>query len=143
MAYLWAAYKKGALSEMGLDDGMTSEQFDDAFAASIERFTNGWIIVADTKRGRLPAGILFGTMTPFFTIMSGGAWFPWATRRNVVEGTVAFFAAKRREFPIMFPADEPSKRLYEICCMHGVLRRIGTSFTMMPGKSAAVFESRG
>lgn len=147
LKYLWASYKKGALESMGqafADTAMTPEQFKQAFEAEAERYSEGWIILAETKNGFIPAGIVLGKIDPLlsFMIVGGIAWFPWATRRNIVEGTVAFFDAMRRQMPCIGFAVDEHKRLYEVCCMHGVVRRIGTSHVAIPGQLSAVFETR-
>lgn len=147
MKYLWASYKKGALASMGSAFAavdMTPDQFKEAFDTAAQFYSEGWIVLTETRQGFIPSGVVLGKLDPLlpFMIVGGIAWFPWATRRNVVEGTVAFFDAIRRQMPCMgFAADE-HKRLYEICCMHGIMRRVGTSQITMPGRSAAVFETR-
>lgn len=147
LKYLWASYKKGVLSSMGsafADREMNPDQFKEAFENAAQDYSEGWIVITETKKGFIPAGIVLGkldTLLPFM-IVGGVAWFPWATSRNIIEGTVAFFDAMRRQMPCIGFAIDDHKRLYEICCMHGIMRRVGTSQVAVPGRAAAVFETR-
>jgi hypothetical protein len=147
LKYLWASYKKGALASMGAafaDGEMNPDQFKEAFDTAAQHYSEGWIVLAETRKGFIPAGVVLGkldTLLPFM-IVGGIAWFPWATGRNIIEGTVAFFDAMRRQMPCIGFAIDDHKRLYEICCMHGIMRRVGTSQVAVPGRAAAVFETR-
>lgn len=145
--YLWASYKKGALASMGTafaDGNMTPDQFKEAFDRAAQDYSEGWIILAETRKGFIPSGIVLGKLDKLlpFMIIGGIAWFPWATRRNIIEGTVAFFDVMRKQMPWIGFATDEHKRLYEICCMHGIMRRIGTSHVAIPGQGSAVFEAR-
>ena len=146
--FLWAAYKKGGLAEMdpALSDGsMSADEFRTAFDVIAARYSEGWTIIAETPRnGVRPVGAVFGALAPLvgYVIVAGIAWFPWASRRNVVEGTIAFFNTARRHFPMIGYATGGHSRLYEVCCMHGIMRRIGTSHAVFPGQPAAVYETR-
>lgn len=147
LKYIWAAYKKGALSPMGeafAETGMDAAAFNSAFESSVEKFSEGWMICADTPKGFIPCGAVFGKFDQIlpFMIVAGVVWFPWASRRNVIEGSVTFFHSVRKAYPTMLFATEQHKRLYEIVCMHGIMRRVGTSHVAFPGQQAAVFETR-
>lgn len=143
MRFAWAAYRKGSLASMSeafKNPALSQEQFDREFVDALSRYTEGWIIVANQR----PIGMVFGVQAPLSLHMIVGwvVWFPWATKRNVLEGTVAFFDTVRRQFPMMGYANGEHKRLYEVVCMHGIMRRVGTSQIIFPGQSAAVYETR-
>lgn len=147
LKYLWAAYKKGALAAMGEEfasGAMSSEEFSASFHDTAERYSEAWTVIASTRRGMMPVGVIFGSLAPLaaYLVISGAVWFPWASRRNIIEGTVAFLNAIRKQAPAMLYARDEHKRLYEIACMHGIIRRVGTSHIVFPGQSAAVFETR-
>lgn len=146
--YAWAAYKKGGLSAMG---GRFAEQdMDaDAFRAEFESFVlsshhAAWTLFAGTKNGHIPVGVVFAAWAPNapYMIVNGMCWFPWASRRNICESMVNFLNICRKETPLVFYALPEHKRLYEVCAMHGVVRRVGTSYVAIPGHAAAVFETR-
>lgn len=144
--YLWAAYKSGALSAMGFErDDMSAAEFKEAMEkAIIERCHAAWTILAITKKGFIPAGLVLACWAPNapYLIITGIAWMPWASRRNIVEGTVGFFNHARKEFSFVGYATPDHKRMYEVCAMHGIMRRVGTSYVAIPGKACAVFETR-
>jgi hypothetical protein len=149
MRFIWAAYKKGALATMGPDfaDGqMDAVQFREKFEnAVLENYHAGWTVFGETSRGMIPIGIAFGAWAPVgaYLIITGIAWFPWASKRNILEGTVAFFDALRNaKTPWVGYAKSNAKRLYEVCCMHSIMRRVGTSHIVFPGEPAAVFEGK-
>lgn len=148
MKYVWAAYKKGALATMGQEfaDGlMSADEFKVAFEKTVvERFHAAWTIFAMTKKGFVPVGIVFGAWAPNapYMIVSGLCWFPWASNRNIVESIVGFLNGVRKDFMLQFYALPEHKRTYEVCAMHGIVRRVGTSYVAFPGKPAAVFETR-
>ncbi len=143
--YAWAAYKTGGLSEMGFAKSLTAEQFKVAFEQTVvTMYPATWAIIANTRKGLIPVGFVFGSFAPLnaYLIVMGISWFSWASKRNILEGTVAFFNSIRKEFPWMGYANNKHKKVYEVCCMHGIMRRIGTSHVVFPDGPAAVFEGR-
>ena len=147
LKYLWATYKLAGLPQIGevfADKSMKADAFQSAFEEAAAQFSEAWTILAETKRGYIPAGVMFGNVAPMgaYMIVTGAVWFPWSTSRNVIEGTVAFLNMIRKRMPSMFYALDEHKRLYEVVCMHSILRRVGTSHIVFPGRSAAVFETK-
>lgn len=145
--YAWAAYKKGALSTMGeaFSKDMSADEFRKLFEAFvISNHHAAWTLSAPTAKGKIPVGIVLAAWAPNapYMIVNGCCWFPWASKRNIIEASVCFLNGVRKEHPLMFYALPEHKRTYEVCCMHGVIRRSGTSFVAFPGKQAAVFETR-
>lgn len=141
--YLWAAYKSGGLPD--IEPGKSPDEFRETIERGIvERCHAAWTLFADTKRGFIPVGIVLAAWAPNapYLIVTGISWMPWATRRNIVECTVAFFNKTRREFSFVGYATPEHKRMYEVCAMHGIMRRVGTSYVAIPGKACAVFETR-
>lgn len=142
--YAWAAYKKGALTSMGFDPDLTAEQFRQAFEAFVvQNHHAAWILIAPTDKGKIPIGIVLAAWAPNapYLIVNGACWFPWASKRNVLEASVCFLNGVRKEHQLVFYALPEHKRTYEVCAMHGVVRRVGTSFVAIPGKQVAVFET--
>jgi len=143
--YAWAAYKKGALSELGepFTADLTAEQFRAAFEEMVlTRHDAWWTIIGQTKNGFIPMGLVVGEWGPAqaFMVIVGISWFPWASRRNIIEGTVKFFNVLRRQMRWMGFASPKHKPVYEVCCMHAIMRRVGTSHMTEP--PSAVFEGR-
>lgn len=151
--FAWAAYKQGALADMGKpfsDTTLTAQEFDTAFQAVVTtRYHGGWTLFAETRKGYLPAGMVFAfyshadpALSPFM-IVGDIVWFPWATPRNRVESAVNFFAVIRATIPMMdYSCRERDKRLFETICKHGVMQRVGTTFNVVRGEPCAIFETR-
>lgn len=145
--YAWAAYRKGALAAMGpaFTAEMSAEDFRKLFEAFVLMHHHAaWTLIAPTKNGVIPVGIVLAAWAPNapFMIVNGCCWFPWASKRNILEASVSFFSGVRKEHQLMFYATDEHKRTYEVCAMHGIIRRVGTSFVAFEGKHAAVFETR-
>lgn len=155
--YLWAAYKAGALRELGgaFANGATMDpdEFELAFATEVrtkytsEVGTGAWTLFADTKRGFLPVGIVLAfpsTPDPLhctFFIIGAMLWMPWASKRNKVESAVNFFSKIRREIPMVEYAAEKDKKFFEMIARHGVLRRVGTMHNVYPNQLTSVWET--
>lgn len=143
--YAWAAYKQGALKEMGFEEGMSPELFKASFSdAILNNCHAAWTIFGTTRKGFIPVGLLlavWGAGSTFLTVL-GIAWMPWASKRNIIECTVGFFDGTRKEFSFMGYATHDHKRIYDVCRELGIMRRIGTSYTAIPGTASAVFETR-
>lgn len=150
--YAWVAYKKGILKTMGphfSDGSMGPEEFKKAFVVEVStNYAGGWTLSAQTEKGFMPVGIVLGfyshpnpALAPFM-IIGDMIWFPWASARNKIESAVAFFNAIRKQMPIVEYADENAKPFFEMIAQHGIMRRVGTTFSVYPGRSVAIFETR-
>jgi hypothetical protein len=148
MRWTFAAYKQGALAGMGggfAQKDMGAAAFRQAFVAEVHgKYDAVWTLFAMTGKGFAPVGIVFGAWMPLapIVLIAGIAFFPWATRRNIVEAAVNFFAGVRKQVRVMGYARPEHKRLYEVCCAHGIMRRVGTSQIVFPDTPAAVYEAK-
>lgn len=126
--YAWAAYKLGKFTV--IPDGMDAPEFKSAFEQLVLiAFPATWVVSAETKKGFMPIGMVFGSFAPLNTHLNigGVSWFPWASKRNILEGDVAFFNMLRKQpFQWIGYARPEHKAAYEVCCMHGIMRRVGT-----------------
>lgn len=144
--YAWAAYRKGALSPMGevFAQEMNAEQFRQSFEAFVvQNHHAAWTLLAPTSKGKIPVGIVLAAWAPNapYLIVNGACWFPWASIRNRLEAMVCFLSGVRKEHQLVFYSLPEHKRMYEVCAMHGIVRRVGTSFVAVPGKQCAMFET--
>lgn len=138
--YAYAAYKNGALKDH-FPDGLDAPSFKQAFEEFVLSSAHAaWVIVAHTKNGFIPIGLVLGVWAGPLMMIQGVVWFPWASKRNITEGTVGFFNDLRKQFKWMGFAYGDHKRIYEVCCMHGIMRRVGTSH--MSEHHPAVYEGR-
>jgi hypothetical protein len=146
--YLYAAYKQGGLASMGegfAGGNMGADEFKTAFHASVMSGCHAaWVLFAPTRKGSIPVGIVLAEFARSQTSMDVliAIWLPWASNRNILEAAVYFLDRIRREIPMMIYCLPEHRRLYDICCAHAVIRRVGTSYSAIPGKAAAVFETR-
>lgn len=133
------------MSEKYADGQMPADVFKAEFEHDVvSNFHAAWVLFAPTKKGQLPVGIVLAAWAPNapYMIVTGMCWFPWSSKRNKLESMVNFLNKVRKDIMLMFYALPEHKRLYEVCAMHSVVRRIGTSYTAIPGHPAAVFETR-
>jgi hypothetical protein len=142
--YFWAAYKQGA--DLGMAEGMSPEEFKELVGQWIaQKVQMAWTVLASVNGKTMPVGSVFCAWSPFgnFLIVLYVIWMPWASKRIILESTINFVATARKEYNFQGYAAPEHKRLYEVCAMHGLCRRVGTTYTAMPGTSLAVFETRG
>jgi hypothetical protein len=134
--YVWAAYKKDGLAQFPFPKDLDAPTFKSAFEHFVLSSAHAaWSIMAN---GRV-IGLAMGQFVGPLMIITAINWFPWASRRNIVEGTVHLFNSIRKQFPVIGMANDEHRPLYEACCMHGIMKRVGTSHSM--GKMT-VFECR-
>lgn len=143
--FIWAAYKQGGLCDIVKEEDLNANEFKLLFEETVVyQYHGAWTIFADTKQGFIPIGIVLGAwhpLTEHLMVIGGIAWFPWASPRNIIEGTIFFFNKMRQEIQLMWYVRPEHKRLYEIGMKHGIMRRIGTSHTVFD-VPATIFETR-
>ena len=141
--YAFAAYRKGALGAH-FPEGLEPAAFKRAFEEFVLLNAHAcWVVIAHSKlMGFAPIGFVLGGWAPqeVFMVIIGIVWFPWASKRNILEGTVAFVRSICSLNWMGFASGE-DKRVYDVCMAHGIMRRIGTS-KMNRAHSVAVYEGR-
>ena len=149
LRYIWAAYKHGSLETMGpkfSDKELSADKFKAEFETEVlNKYHAVWVLSALTKKGETPIGVIFANWVPnaAYMLVSGMCWFPWSSKRNKVEAMVNFLSKIRKDMMLMFYALPEHKRMYEVCAMHGIIRRVGTSYIAVAGKPSALIETRG
>jgi hypothetical protein len=143
LKYLWALYKKGGLGVM--EDGLDPQGFDEAIRNYLTSvYDHGWVLEAQTKKGRMPVGVVFGLVTGKLTIIGDMLWFPWASWRNKAESAVGFINHARKDHLLLFwtPKDDVRKRKFlEYIAKHGIAKRVGT-LDDLTDEPLALFQSR-
>lgn len=127
---------------MGMPDNLSPEEFKSTVERQIvENCHAAWTLFDKSKK---PVGLVLAGWAPggTYLVVIGATFMPWASKRNIIECIIAFLDGVRREFNLVFYALPEHKRMYEVAAMHGVVRRIGTSYSVIPGKHAAAFETR-
>lgn len=113
MATLWAAHKAGSFK---LHD-MPQEEFAEAILETLMQYDSAWIVEDSSTKyssGRGPVAIILIT-TDGFVIRPNVDYFKWASPRNVVRTTVAFFNWVRFSKDVslcVFGSTLESKKLY-------------------------------
>lgn len=141
LRYLWAAYKRGSLDVLGFAGNLLPDEFTRAIDERMTASSHmGWALLIDDR----PVGFVFAAWSPFnhFMEIVLVLWMPWASKRNIVESTISFISEIKKQADFIGYAIPEHKRLYEVAAMHGLVRRIGTSYNAIPGKAVAIFESR-
>lgn len=160
-AYVGAAWKMRALDHLDplFTEDMTPDEFRQAFTwwvhhnfgifslgADMKPEVTGvgiWTILARSTRDREePVGFILGWVRGRVIEIGGMVWFPWASRRNIIEGAVNFFAKMRHEACVLEHAEEKDRDFFNMICRHGVMRRVGTSHEIYPGAKALIYETR-
>lgn len=141
--YLWAAYKKGALSDIFDGTDLNARDFKNSLEDIVlSNFDAAWII--SCNEDDLPCGLVLGNWHPLkddVMFISMIAWFPWATKRNIVEGTIRFLDDVRKELSLIGYASMEHKNLYDVAARHGVVRRVGTTHNFKE-EPVAIYETK-
>lgn len=140
--YVWAAYRLGSADLNKIfPEGMSAADFKFEFEKFIlANMSGAWTVLAETKKGYRPVAIVTGHAIPLFMFLSGIVWFPWASKRNLIEGVVAICKELGKQFPLLGFVPEENKKVWETAAIHGVAHRIGTSHRT--GEKMTVWESR-
>ena len=133
--WLWAAYRKGGFET--LPENMDIDEFTAAAFDHLNRFTEQFVVETDR-----PVGLIL-TLTDGYRFEPHAIWFPWASRRNILEGTLKFLSQERRDrLGIIYMAME-FKRFLEQLARYGVIRRVGTVRNFFkPGEDALFFHTQ-
>lgn len=113
------------------EEGLTAREFKDAVEQFVlTNYHGGWTLLANTKKGFIPVGMVFakddGVFSEPIGKVSGVFWMPWATNRNKIESAVNFFNEIRKEYVFIGRAEMKDKKFYEYIAKHGIVRRVGT-----------------
>lgn len=134
--YLWAAEK---FNGHEVDPEEFKESIREHF---LSNYDYAWIVEATTKSGFRPIGVIFGLHCGTFLMLGDMTWFPWASKRNIIEGTTSFINKMRKEYLLLMYTNIEDKKFAEHIARHGILKRVGTIDGIYKDKPAALFQSR-
>lgn len=145
LKYAWAAYRTSGID--GLEEGLEPDDFRDALGSLIaDRYDAAWVLLAETQKGFVPAGIALGfwphSEATQMMCLDKFIWFPWGSDRNRLEATIAFINGIREEVPVMGFATKQYKKFWETVAKHGIVNRVGTSHNIYPGERVSLWETR-
>lgn len=77
-------------------------------------------------------------------------WFPWASKRNVLESYLNFANEIRNtthpesgnKYVVLEFCREEGEKFFTQMCRYGVMRRVGTSHEVHPNEKTCVYETR-
>ena len=134
--YLWAAEKYNGHE-------INPEEFKEAIYERFnESYDFAWTIEANTKNGYRPIGVIFGLHSGPFILLGDMTWFPWSSKRNIIEGTTNFINAMKKDFLLLGYTNLKDKKFFEHIARHGILKRVGTIDGLYKDEPAALFQSR-
>lgn len=107
----------------------------------LDNYDYAWIMEADTSKGRMPVGIVFGLGYGQMIMIGDTQWFPWASTRNRVESFAQLLNTMRNHYHIVGYTKKSEMEFMNHMCRHGILRRVGTLHSLN-GKEQAFYETR-
>jgi hypothetical protein len=137
--YLWAAYK------LQIDDkDITPEAFQYVTLETIDTtYDYAWILEAPTKTHDIfPVGIIFGVKNNTFVNISDIEWFPWASKRNIVEASLHFAAKVREQETVTIAVKMKDKNTMEHFTKYGIITRIGTLKGVFDNEPAPFYQTK-
>ena len=139
---LWVAHKKSPFP--GLEEGLN----ESAFAEAILKENSDIFVIEDeneqyTETG--PVGVILATGDGW-KVEPHALWFPWATKKNILRGAVAFFqwARNTRKIGCVLTSVLPEgKNLYDRVCEYGVLHYVGKVINGDPRGDEYMYSVKG
>ena len=123
MRWFWAAYRRGWLREL-IDEGLSKDGFAERMIEIIGAVDYDWIIEARGTEGIRPVGLVLAHSFPDGRIVVPHVdWFPWATSRNIMEGSAVYLREVNKRFKIFIYSDEQSEPFWHRMVQYRILRR--------------------
>ena len=125
MKYIWAAYRMGLWNDdFGKD---LSKEDITLLIAKIAETRHVVMITAPNQGKEMPVALLIvrednKILEPHLD------WFPWATERNKIEGTIKLIIELRKIKPVWIWSKEETKEFFTYIAKYGVIRRVGTFY---------------
>lgn len=148
MRWIWGAYRMSALADFDEKFAfptLSPEEFRESFAEHFNtHFTDGWMFNATTDNVWRPVGLcaaMSDSLRKDLLDIRKVIWFPWATKRTIVESAVNFFNSLRKRYHITVLAQAHDKRFFEHIAKHGIMRRVGTLHDIYD-KPASLFQTK-
>lgn len=136
IAYIWAAYKRGALAEFSaLPEGLSPERFREHLFAFVGRTLESggeiWIALKPTENEQIPVGMFIGFINSWY-MEPHWYWFPEASARNRLEVTLRFLIDMKERFKLIVWVAESDWPFFDHLCKYGVIRTVGKYRKFLP-----------
>lgn len=113
------------------------DQFLAAAFGHLESFQEQFMVETDR-----PVGVIV-TLTDGYRFEPHAIWFPWASLRNRLEGSLKFLNQERKDRLGIIYMGLDQKRFLEQMARYGVIRRVGTVKSFFePGRDAVFFQTQ-
>ena len=136
----------GRLSEFSpiMQADMGKEDFRSVIRELIEEQYNGaWTVSAPTtKHGKIPVGAIFAWVRGGVIEMGDMLWFPWASKRNILEASIIFFHEIRKQAVVLEFARKKDEAFFAHIASYGLMRRVGHVHDIYPDQPAILFQTR-
>lgn len=151
MPYLWAAYRKKALTMHPIfEEDMDKDEFLQAIASYLDANNLEAIsFFAGEDLKAVGLGLLWvrGRVIQISDLI----WYPWASKRQVIETFLNFINEIRstthpetgRKYMVLEFAREEDQAFFDYICKYGVMRRVGTSYEIYENQRARIYETVG
>lgn len=134
--YFWASAKQEG-------ETIDPEIFTERLKATLFAYYDvGFTMEADTPKGRLPVGAVFGKYMGPFLLLGDAKWLRWATGRNKIESIVNLLNELRQDSLVLFYSNMDDKKFYTHILRYGIAKRIGTIDGLYDDGNAALFQTR-
>jgi len=134
--YFWASEKQNGSSVEPID-------FAEKLKATLFSYYDvGFTMEAQTPKGKLPVGSVFGKYMGPFLLLGDAKWLRWASDRNKLESIVNLLNELREDGLVLFFSNMDDKEFYTHILKYGIARRIGTINGLYEDGNAALFQTR-
>jgi hypothetical protein len=145
MGWLWAAYKFGAFREIG---DVSQDEFTARMTHALQQFPFHTVIEdrnAKFSKGQGPIGIV-GALFNGWRLEPHVEWYPWATKRNQLRGTVAYLMRMRYDRNIgniQVRARKDDETFFNRMGKYLPLKLVGTVVAGRPDGDEVLYSIRG
>lgn len=151
--YFWAAYRVGSFDNLHpiFKEKLSNEGFSEALENYISENNLtpfSFFGIVDGKERII--GIALFWVKGRIAETSDIIWFPWASKRVILECYVNFINNMRKEkfndtdkeYVVLEYAEEKDKNFFDHVCSYGIMRRVGTSYEVYHNEKCCIYESR-
>lgn len=107
------------------------------------QYNGAWAVTAPTNYGEIPVGAVFAWVRGKVVQMGDMLWFPWASKRNILEASIIFFHEMRKQAVVLEFAQKKDEAFFSHIASYGIMRRVGHVHDIYQDQPAILFQTRG
>lgn len=148
LAWLWAAYRRGAFTPENHDavlikPGLDTAEFEDEVMRRLSMVDEAFMLYAPGHRKDQPVGICWMIYDTHGNAEVHVEWFPWVTARNKIETAATFLREMGKQINLIVYSEMKNRPFFERMMDCGVLTRVGhINGFFKSGEKAAMYQSR-